>query len=48
MGRKGVGIELKPEYWRLGVKYLKETETRLNQVDLFTYAARMAEEQAGD
>jgi hypothetical protein len=38
MGRKFVGIELKPEYHKIAVDNLKEAERQTNQVDLFSFA----------
>ena len=29
-GRKAVGIELKPSYWKTGVEYLQELEERMS------------------
>lgn len=40
--RQFVGAELKDSYHRWGVKYLKDAETRLNQVDLFAWAEQQA------
>lgn len=34
-GRKALGIELKPSYWRTGVKYLRELECEMASPDLF-------------
>jgi DNA modification methylase len=38
MGRKFIGIELKPEYHKIAVDNLKEAERQSNQVDLFSFA----------
>lgn len=50
-GRRGLGIELKPSYWRQGVGYLKAAETAISQPTLFdALAAAMqpgAETMAG-
>jgi DNA modification methylase len=35
MGRKGVGVELKPEYWKLGCKYIRLAETQASQPTLW-------------
>lgn len=35
LGRKGIGIELKPEYWRIGVKNLEALEVKMSQMMLF-------------
>lgn len=35
-GRKGLAFELKPEYWRQGVRYLEAEEFRLSQPTLFS------------
>lgn len=43
MKRKFVGIELKPEYFKWGLRYLEEAETLANRPDLFTWAAEQAE-----
>lgn len=34
-GRQGIGIELNPDYWRMGVKYLKQTEYQKEVPSLF-------------
>ena len=34
-GRKAVGIELKPSYWRTGCEYLRELEAEMAAPDLF-------------
>lgn len=39
MGRKGVGAELKLEYFKLAVKYLKEMEMKKSQKTLWEFAA---------
>lgn len=38
LGRKFVGIELKPEYWKQAVINLKEAEHSMGQGDLFSWA----------
>ena len=38
LGRKFVGIELKPEYYRVAVRNLKEAEAAATMGDLFTWA----------
>lgn len=38
MGRRSLGVELKPEYHALGTKYLKAAETSANQPTLFEWA----------
>lgn len=35
LGRKALGIELKPSYWRTGCRYLDELESNMAQPDLF-------------
>jgi DNA modification methylase len=35
LGRKGIGIELSPTYWRDGVAYLKAIEKRSDTPTLF-------------
>jgi DNA modification methylase len=37
-GRKFVGIELKPEYFKVAVKNLNEAQRQQGQIDLFTWA----------
>lgn len=47
LARRFVGIELKPEYWQVGVRNLKQAEADMNTVDLFSWAAQEMEyEQA--
>ncbi len=41
-GRKFIGIELKKEYFNVAVKNLERAEENAAQVDLFTYAERVA------
>lgn len=41
--RRFVGIELKPEYWQVGVRNLKQAESDMSAVDLFTWAAQEAD-----
>lgn len=36
LGRKALGIELKPSYWQTGVNYLRELEEEMSAPDLFT------------
>lgn len=36
-GRKGIGIELKPSYFRLAVRNLKSIEARVNAPSLFDF-----------
>ncbi|MBZ0294652.1 MAG: site-specific DNA-methyltransferase, partial [Anaerolineae bacterium] len=48
MGRQFVGAELKPEYHRLGVKYLKAKEIELSQRTLFDALAEATAEATGD
>lgn len=38
LGRKFVGIELKPEYFKVATKNLKKAETSSGAIDLFAYA----------
>lgn len=38
MKRKFVGVELKPEYFQLGLRYLQEAQTEANRVSLFDFA----------
>lgn len=40
LGRYGLGIELKPEYFRTAVKNLQTAETASGQMDLFSWAAQ--------
>ena len=35
LGRRGMGIELNPEYWRNGVKYCRDAESATTQESLF-------------
>lgn len=35
LGRRAIGIELKPSYWRTGCSYLHELENKIAQPDLF-------------
>lgn len=35
LGRRGMGIELNPEYWRNGVKYCQDAEAETTQATLF-------------
>ena len=35
LGRRGMGIELNPEYWRNGVKYCQDAESATTQESLF-------------
>lgn len=37
-GRKGMGIELNPDYWGFGVKHLETQETKLASPSLFDFA----------
>lgn len=46
LGRKGLGIELKPEYFNTAQKNLREAETASGQMDLFSWAAAQVEESA--
>ncbi len=38
LDRKFIGCELKPEYWQVAVKNLREAERQHNAMDLFSYA----------
>lgn len=38
LGRRFVGIELKPEYWKVAVKNLRQAEATANSPDLFSVA----------
>lgn len=42
-GRKFTGIELKPEYFKVAVRNLEQASEKAAQVDLFSYAERIAE-----
>ena len=42
-GRKGIGIELKPSYFEMMVKNVKEAQQQASQVDLFTMAGIQVE-----
>lgn len=42
LGRKAIGIELKPSYWRTGVEYLRELEQELNEGDLLDFLGEQA------
>lgn len=44
MKRKFVGVELKPEYHKLGVKYLKEAEFQANMPTLWDFAEQQLDE----
>jgi DNA modification methylase len=35
LGRRGVGIELKPSYWRTSVTYLRQLDAEMQQDTLF-------------
>jgi len=35
LGRYGIGIELKPSYWRTSVTYLRQLEAEMQQDTLF-------------
>lgn len=39
LGRKGLGIELKPEYYRTSIKNLEAAEQSITEMDLFKWAA---------
>lgn len=41
MGRKGIGVELKPEYFNIAVKNCEDAEYQATQVDMFTYMEKM-------
>jgi hypothetical protein len=41
--RRFVGVELKPEYWQVGVRNLKAAESDMTTVDLFSWVAQEAE-----
>lgn len=43
LARRFVGIELKPEYWQVGVRNLKQAEADMNTVDLFSWQAAEVE-----
>ena len=38
MGRKGMGIELNPDYWKNGAKYCRDAEAERTQGSLFDFA----------
>lgn len=40
LGRRGVGIELKPSYWRTAVNNLTRLEQQLQQPSLFEAVRR--------
>lgn len=42
LGRRGLGIELKESYWKLGVKELETAAFQLQQPTLFSYAEQQA------
>lgn len=42
LGRKFIGVELKPSYWKLAQKYLKDAESLARRDDLFSWAERNA------
>ncbi len=44
--RQFVGIELKPEYWKQGVKNLSEAQRQTTQIDLFQWAELNKEKEA--
>jgi hypothetical protein len=46
LGRKGLGIELKPEYYEVAIRNLREAQHQTHEPDLFTWAEQQAE--AGD
>jgi DNA methylase len=48
LGRHFRGIELKPEYWRIGVKNLRKAEQLAIGGDLFSFAGVKVEEQQPD
>lgn len=43
LGRKGLGIELKPEYYEVAVRNLREAQHQALEVNLFTWAEQQAE-----
>lgn len=46
--RKFIGIELKPEYYRVACRYLAEAESKAEMIDLFTYADLQTTTMADD
>jgi DNA modification methylase len=38
LGRRGVGVELKPEYWRVAVNNVTDVETQMSQISLLAEA----------
>ena len=38
LGRRGVGIELKPSYWKCAVAFCQEAEQQTKQPDLFSFS----------
>ena len=45
-GRRGVGIELKPEYWKQAIKNVRSAEQIAGQSDLFQWAALQSADEA--
>lgn len=37
LGRRGLGVELKPEYWTVAQKNLREATAAATQIDMFSY-----------
>lgn len=46
LGRKFIGVELKPEYHKLGVRHLQEAEAAANAPDLFMWLEMQQNESA--
>lgn len=40
LGRKAIGIELKPSYWATGCQYLRKLESEMEAPSLFDEAVR--------
>jgi hypothetical protein len=43
LGRRGVGVELKPEYWRVATQNMRDLDLQMSQMSLLDYAAQQAE-----
>lgn len=48
LDRHFVGIELKPEYWQVGVRNLRNAEADMNTPDLFSWAMSEADYEQAD
>lgn len=47
LGRKGLGIELKGEYYQTAIRNLKQAETASGQLDLFSWAEQQKQSSDG-